>query len=842
MTTNNKKAVDAIMNMTEEEFDAVQQAFLSSLSLGELWSYVAYRADQDGNAEDTLTAAQKAVEHMPDNLHAAFSLGNAYYKLKMYEEAALHYERLALEPEFAKEVNELLFECYTRTNRYDDAQLAIERAVDYDPDNAVNRENLLNIMLHRKDFLGVLKYDVEELEKAPNDEETINRIWSSIIGLIRKDKNIYDIRDAVINAPPFVKDFVEILNEHERGNRKLSGRSAKEFVEAYADKLTPKIRPQILGMVVHYHFDNAAYEDARETISELLQEQRQITEEAHFLNLYGISLSRDGRPEEALDYYKQALEKDPENTVYYLNYIHVSKEIGNTDNVMEYGLKLARMSMRRAVEETNPQIKFSSPGSKDIALNLGVNDLDPRDPDKPLRPALGEVKEDLPILIESSIDLKLTPDGKVKIIETNDMYMSGFEGFKRAYGMEMREGLVIPHHKKLSEILASKYGHEIKVLYPVDAHEPLPYMVQAVMGQTQAVYTSATLGWKAVNTRKDYLHLTTPAEWEDIYPRTIVVPRSAKMTPKALEQRMQALLQDGQTLDDTNFIMKPCNDSIGRGVELVDGKEILAELHQATSWSSPAGSYWAEHIDPNIVVQECIRSKPVQADNGKFYDGTMRIAFTAMLSPDRKTVEDIQFFRPYWKLPANSIDDTSDARNSVVSFPPSSLKSEKYKDRADEIPVSARVGFNDQWEVEKQLRPYLEAILPQYAVPAEEFAAQMQSFARSQDDAKRGIALDLSTSFTHAAAIQIIGGQTASSKLRDAVDNARWGKNTGAARYRDYLFTQPVETADHAATLAERSQELIEKRLGLAANEVRLETKEWFSDPADIVPLVAKII
>lgn len=842
MDTTKNKTAQTILDMSEEEFTAIQGAFLKSMTLSELWSYMAYRSAGEGRLDDAITAGKLAVEHSHENPETVFSLANIYFRAKIYTEAAPLYERLRDDPELGKESCEMLYDCYGFMHKLEAARSAIKQALEYDPEDIKNKERLLGLMLQEGDIKGVLEFDAAELSERPEDEDITNRIWSNIIYGLRHDVNVYDIRDALFNAPQYVRDFVEILYEHEIGVRGMAGSHAGQLLEEHGDKLTDKIRPQLLGMIIHHEYDQREYESCRDHIAEALPLISRDSERAHFLNLRGICLARLGDQEGALEHYRQAIEIAPDVGVLYQNFIHCSRELGNVDDVLEYGLKYARLQTKRAEEETNPPINFTSPGKETIKTRIRINDLEPRDPSKPLSPAFGKTRERLPILIESSIDLKLTEDGLVKIIETNDMYSSGYDGFKRAYNKDMREDLVFPHHRKLEERLAAKYGHAVKVVTPYNVHDSLPYLVQSVVCAQQAVYTSAKLGWRAVNERKDYLHLTTPEQWADLYPRTIVVPRSAKMTTRELERRLQSLVTNGQSLADAQFIMKPCDDSIGRGVELVSGQDIITELHQATSWSSPAGSYWADHIDPNIVVQECIRSRPVQADNGKFYDGTMRIAFTAMLSPDGKSVEDIQFFRPYWKLPANSVDDTSDARNSVVSFPPSSLKLDQYKDRADDIPVSTRVSLSDQWIVESQLRPYLEAVLPQYAAPVPEFARQMKKFAKSRDDAKRSIALDLSTAFTHATAIKIIGGQTASTALSKAVEAARWGKDTAAQRYREYLFNQPVTTADHAEAIADRTTDMLEKRLGLAPNEVRLETKEWFTDPSDIVPLVAKII
>ena len=44
MDTTQNKTAQTILDMSEEEFTAIQGAFLKSMTLSELWSYMAYRS------------------------------------------------------------------------------------------------------------------------------------------------------------------------------------------------------------------------------------------------------------------------------------------------------------------------------------------------------------------------------------------------------------------------------------------------------------------------------------------------------------------------------------------------------------------------------------------------------------------------------------------------------------------------------------------------------------------------------------------------------------------------------------------------------------------------------
>lgn len=839
-----KATADTLLSLSDEEFSSLQIELLNKMDLTALWAYMANRSIDEDQIDDAQYAAKRSFTLGDDKIAGLFIMANIKLHARDFHAAKRLFKDTIEDPRYTQDAIKGAYICAIELKAYKEARHYAAQMVEEDPKDAEKWDMLFTALSYLDDSKGLIDACVERLQKNHRyDQTACEKLWSTVSFFIPEtgtskdqtehDEKVKEVRDAVSSAPEHIQELMEVVIAFKKGDKDMAVAMSEKFAAQYKH-ITPL---NIIATLLHHsavlHYEESRYPEALNAIEKVLNKlPTHKSMSSDLLNMEGLCEYRIGNYTAARECWASGMRTYPEQNIFYINFLEGCRKTDTTEGVLEAGLKLARLNMETAEKEANPGITIQDPAGTSEPVYIPASSIAPRDKNEPLFTPANIGKPSLPTLIESSIDLKLTEDGRVKIIETNDLYASGFEGFKRAYGKNMHEDYVLPYHEHLERELREKHDKNALVLRP-QSRQSLPYLVQAFMQAQNAVFTSAALPWKAVNHRKDYLHLTTPKKWEDIYPRTIIVPRSEKLSAGELKKRLQRLLDDGQDMAHTNFIMKPCADSIGRGVELVSGADIVTELHKVTSWSSPEGSYWYGQVDPNVVVQECIRSKPVQADNGKFYDGTMRIAFTATIAPDGKSVEDVKFYRPYWKLPANPYDD-EDTRNSVVSFPPSSLK--KPENEGKDIPVSARVSYTDQWNVEHQLRPYLEDVLPRYTLSAEDYAAQLSRFASSRSDAKRSIAVDLSTYFTHAAAIGIIAGNRAANELNETIRSARWSSKSAAAHYREYLFDKPVESAKHALALASRSQAMLEQRLALQPNEVRLEPEDWLDDVHVDVP------
>ncbi|MCB9991625.1 MAG: tetratricopeptide repeat protein [Rhodospirillales bacterium] len=495
-------------------------------------------------------------------------------------------------------------------------------------------------------------------------------------------------------------------------------------------------------------------------------------DQAYILNALGVCYSRLDQKEDAHAAFKKAFHSKPSDHVIYTNYLHSFDKIKNPHELIN-ATRIFRDKMRDSI---------------DVA-RLYASRTDPK-----------------PLLMEASVDLKLTTDSQIKIIEINNLYMSGFSGYKRAYGIDMMDDNIEPYHDELAEELTARFkaNPKIDIVTPQWASNKTIYYCNAVW-DNKNVY-SGSVAWHAAESRKDYLHLTTPVKYKDMFPGTLVIARDEGLTPSELKRRLERLY-DAPLDESQDFILKPCNDSVGNGVELVNGKDIVARLHEITSRTVAEDDYWQDNLYPNVIVQECVRSKPVEADNGNTYDGTMRIAFTAVVSPDRKTVESIRFHGGYWKLPSQPIDH-EDRRNAIVSFPPHKLSKIANSAFRDSIPVSAKVSDDDYDTSCRQLETWLRGTLPSYAQSPDKTKAQVLKMLSSRYHNQRALGIELATSFSVGTTLQHLCG---SAQTRLAFERATTTLNPpDAATVYLYTMTWPDRNlSSHIKLLVSRDNRFL---------------------------------
>ena len=107
-----------------------------------------------------------------------------------------------------------------------------------------------------------------------------------------------------------------------------------------------------------------------------------------------------------------------------------------------------------------------------------------------------------------------------------------------------------------------------------------------------------------------------------------------------------------KSIPSSLYVIKPVAASRGRGVEVVNSKqldqklvEILGPNDRMTSHRPPG--FWAFDRSPRLIIEQYCRSKPVQY-RGKPYDGTMRAVFAVFDQGQEIITECVGY---YWKLP-----------------------------------------------------------------------------------------------------------------------------------------------------------------------------------------------
>lgn len=732
------------------------------------------------------------------------SLAHCYLNVHDCTRAAGAIEKILIStPDDAEWIDKLAY-CYLQLDKTDAALPLMEKLAAHYPSSPRLWDQLgaLYIKAGRPDEAGEAL--VKSLELAPDNLMTALDLAS----LYRKspERDMAPLGRLVTEHPSGPVYLARALSFLNRRDTAAAKEDAKVILKKYpGDSETPQYTRGLAHYIIAQDYlkqgDNQhAEKELKKALGEALPGQDRL----HAINALSIAQYHLGKYRAAKTTIERALEAMPRHETYLDNHIEFCRKTGAAGELLQSALVLAQTRRSHAAQ------------TMAIAADLPGRDA-------------------APLLLESSIDLKLTADGKVKIIELNDLYASGFDGFKRAYGLMMREDIVFPFHDALQSRLREEAGSAVRIVRPDHSKQRLSYLCQAARDGGN-VYSS-TLPWWAMNEYKDFMHLTVPGEWDHMFPRTLVVPRDAGLSDADMARMAEQVLDRRQGNGSGSFVIKPCDDSIGRGVELTGEDKLVSRMREIAAWQAPKGDYWFDHPYPNFLVQECIRSRPVEAANGRLYDGTMRVAFTAVISPDRKTVQDIAFHGAYWKLPSRPYDH-EDSRNAVVSFPPSELSKIANKAFAAEIPVSAQVNDDDCRTVCDQLRPFLSAALPSYAIDARGMRDQIEGLISSGSHARAALGVELATSFQAATAIDLLCGTQAAADMKEllhaALSDAK--ADNAAARYFDFLANSPVRNAGHAASIAKRALDILEpraERVGAGRDKPYLKARN---------PVIAKII
>lgn len=133
--------------------------------------------------------------------------------------------------------------------------------------------------------------------------------------------------------------------------------------------------------------------------------------------------------------------------------------------------------------------------------------------------------------------------------------------------------------------------------------------------------------------------------------------------PKKYSNRLASSIIE--SFDREVYVIKPTDSSRGRGVVFSTKQELdqtlkilfsdkiaLSEMSRVCPFSF---GFWQAHRGKNFLVEEYVPSKIVTPRNGKSYDATMRLVFTAH-SVDKKI--ETHILGAYWKLPSKSLSDS----------------------------------------------------------------------------------------------------------------------------------------------------------------------------------------
>ncbi|RBP34633.1 tetratricopeptide repeat protein [Oceanihabitans sediminis] len=320
----NKKPEDDLGDVS----DAYQELFFEALKQKGIENY------------DRAVEALLKCEKLDDSDPALyFELGKNYNKLKDFglAEEALK-KAVKKEPDNEWFLDEL-YVTYSKLNETDKAIQTVKQLVKYHPDY---KEDLVTLYVKSRNFEEALKVlDEIDAEKGVSAERdrVRNRIYH-ITG--NKKEQIENLEERVADNPDEEKNYLSLIYRYSENNEKQKAfETAKKLLESHpnsqlvhlalykfyldnkeADKavssmeivlnstqIKPEAKMMVLSDFVKFVGENPEYE------SQLVEITSKVTEDEKgksSIELAQYFLAK-GEKQKALDYYKQALQKEPDN-------------------------------------------------------------------------------------------------------------------------------------------------------------------------------------------------------------------------------------------------------------------------------------------------------------------------------------------------------------------------------------------------------------------------------------------------------------------------------------------------------------------------------------------------
>ena len=457
----------------------------------------------------------------------------------------------------------------------------------------------------------------------------------------------------------------------------------------------------------------------------------------------GNVLFNEGKFQEALQKYNEATQADPKLAAAWFNKGTAHKKLNQLPEAVE------ALNQALALQNNYTKAKYHKADTLLLmqeykqAWDL-FNNILIENPDH-IEARLGKFKCEQHFaakIIFANVDLKLTQDGKIKILEFGRGMQSGFMGLTVA----TRENIVELLHQRFEQlnlpplILNTDPGLEfpnvadVEHIFTADTNSTTTNFTPEKIGNHSVVYGGIDLKPK---NEKEVLVLDDPgvnftfedkcltheafvsSNSEATRPRTVKLER--KFTPQLAKQIRQGLPNTSQ------YVLKVPDMEGGKGVVVVDNTDLevtlscllaVSEKDQKETSTSYAVHFarkyndlikaetkctsdfkafgtWNNSYSSTFLVEEYITSKTISHDN-KSFDPTMRVAFLIIRDDNKVTCEP---FACYWKLPPHPINHRGELRDKTVSS-----FSETRQD-------AVRVSEADQESVYTQLKATLPAVI-----------------------------------------------------------------------------------------------------------------------------------
>lgn len=291
-----------------------------------------------------------------------------------------------------------------------------------------------------------------------------------------------------------------------------------------------------------------------------------------------------------------------------------------------------------------------------------------------------------------AIDLKITPDNEICILEIMAANYAGFTGYKAATGKNMLKDTVFPALEAWHGSFYHTEGfHEYKMLTEDLAEEApdcqaLLYLPQGYLIRDQ-YFKAATCGpHSLINADPDFLVIADNKavfhhhmeQWQEQNASGVFVPPTY-IGESTYHEKLAADIRHNISTHD-HYILKAPDTANGTGLRLIADYELdeaLKSTFPPEGKSAPSkycpregvdpyADYWRQRPAPVFLVQPCMTGKPLCRE-GKFYDGTMRVTLTAYRDGKNDSFK-IMPHDGYWKLPLDPVKTSRPEAGNLVSY------------------------------------------------------------------------------------------------------------------------------------------------------------------------------
>jgi hypothetical protein len=292
------------------------------------------------------------------------------------------------------------------------------------------------------------------------------------------------------------------------------------------------------------------------------------------------------------------------------------------------------------------------------------------------------------VLLSFIVDLKLTEDNQVQILEFGPMQHAGFSGYKHVTGKDMREDIVYPFFEE------NWHGHVIHIDNPATSLlqtvreslsvsmatkdwsddtllvRPFGYFVNGrdIYGSSYVrgyEYMNGSSSFMMMNQNKAYFDFMAARFGSELS----ILPKQTTLTRRFSKDDVEKTVM--QKVPATEYVIKTPDTAQGRGTMVVKRDDVesvvkaICRKSERGNSALPLSNTW-DHAVPLITVQEKVQSRPTE-HNGKNYDGTMRVAMTVWR--DKSGALQHEIHDAYWKMPRNAIGE-GDYQDQVISCSP----------------------------------------------------------------------------------------------------------------------------------------------------------------------------